>query len=77
MLRAKIEGLLATAAGVLAVVTFVWPTWIESVFGAEPDGGSGAAEWLVAAAFAAAALVLGLLGARHRRTALGLTSQET
>jgi hypothetical protein len=71
MLRAKIEVGLAFVAGALAVITLVWPTWIESTFGAEPDGGSGGAEWLLAAAFAGAALVLGILGVRHHRTAIG------
>jgi hypothetical protein len=61
--------LLAAVAGALAVVTLVWPTWIESLFGVEPDAGSGEAEWLVAALFAAVSVVLGLVGLRHRRLA--------
>ncbi len=69
MLRARIEILLAAIAGVLAVVTLVWPTWIESLFGVAPDAGSGEAEWLVVAALAAGAVVLALLGVRHLRLA--------
>ncbi|MGI8459870.1 MAG: hypothetical protein ACR2LI_17375 [Propionibacteriaceae bacterium] len=65
MLKAKVEYALAAVAGVLTVLTLVWPTWIESLFGAAPDAGGGEAEWLVALVFAAAAVTLGLLGRRH------------
>jgi hypothetical protein len=37
------------ASGLLAVVTAIWPDWIERVFGIEPDQGSGAVEWLIVA----------------------------
>jgi hypothetical protein len=39
----------------LAAVTAVVPDWIEEVFGVEPDGGSGALEWTLTLALAAAA----------------------
>jgi hypothetical protein len=45
---------LAVLNGLLAVVTVVWRDWIELVFGVDPDGGSGAAEWLIV-------LVLGII----------------
>lgn len=60
---------LALLAGALAVAAFIWPTWIESMVMLEPDGGSGEAEWLLAAAFAVVAVVLGLLGAKDIRLA--------
>ena len=47
---------LATASAVLLVVTVFWHEWIEVVFHVDPDGGSGAAEWLVV-------VVLGTLSA--------------
>jgi hypothetical protein len=36
-------------SGLLAVVTAIWPDWIERVFGIAPDQGSGALEWLIVA----------------------------
>jgi hypothetical protein len=69
MIKARIESVLAAIAAVLAVVTALWPTWIESLLGVEPDGGSGELEWLVVAALAAAAVVLALLARRDLRIA--------
>jgi hypothetical protein len=31
------------------VATVFWPDWIELVFGAEPDQGSGQSEWTIVA----------------------------
>jgi hypothetical protein len=45
--RFWLESALATASALLLVVTIFWSEWIEVVFGVDPDGGSGAAEWLV------------------------------
>ena len=57
--RARVELVLAVMSAVLALVTAVWPTWIESLFGVSPDGGSGETEWwLVLAVVAAVATVL-------------------
>jgi hypothetical protein len=51
-----------TSTGGLAAcvfgLTLAWPQWIEAVFGADPDGGSGQAEWGVTAALAMFVVVM-------------------
>jgi hypothetical protein len=54
--RFWLESALATVSALLLVVTVVWHEWIELVFRVDPDGGSGAAEWLVV-------VVLGVISA--------------
>jgi len=61
-MRAKISALFCVelAAGALSALAFavtsIWPQWIEAVFGADPDGGSGEAEWGVTAGLCAFAV---------------------
>lgn len=64
-----IELALALVSLALLLLTLAWPEWIEALFGVEPDGGSGAAEWAVAAAFAISSAVWGLRARAHWRTA--------
>jgi hypothetical protein len=45
--RFWISVIAGAAAGLLLLVTLLWHDWIEVVFGVDPDGGSGALEWLV------------------------------
>ncbi len=54
--RFWLESALATVTALLLVVTVIWREWIEVVFCVDPDGGSGAVEWLVV-------LVLGIISA--------------
>jgi hypothetical protein len=68
--RIWVEGVLAIATGVLAVVTIINAEWIEWLTGKDPDGGSGALEWGLVLLLAAASVVTGLAARRdHRRWA--------
>ena len=44
--RFWLESILALLSGVLGIITIFWQDWIETLFGVDPDGGNGAAEWL-------------------------------
>jgi hypothetical protein len=64
------------AAGIVSAVavaiTSVWPQWIEDVFGADPDAGSGQAEWGITAGLCAFAVVMFVLARREwKRAAIG------
>jgi hypothetical protein len=54
----------------LAEFTLVSPSWIEGVFGAHPDGGSGALEWALAALPFLAVVGLVLARSEWRRARL-------
>lgn len=73
MVRMIVEFVLAGIFVLLAIVTAVNPQWIETVFGIDPDRGSGALEWIIVASFGVLALVAAGLGTRtavlRRRTA--------
>ncbi len=77
MLKARIESVLAVVAGALAVITLFWPTWIEALFGVEPDGGSGEAEWVFVVVLALVAAVSGLLARRDFAAARRLPPEGT
>lgn len=64
MTRVRIEIILSALFAVMAILTAVWPDWIEEVFGVAPDAGSGALEWSIAAGLAVLALASGAY-ARH------------
>jgi hypothetical protein len=50
------EAILGGLAAVLAILTSIWPDWIEAVFGVDPDHGNGSLEWAVVAVLAVAAI---------------------
>jgi hypothetical protein len=56
--------------GVVGLVTLLWPTWIETLTGADPDGGDGSFELWLARGLAFAALVgvlaMTVVRRRHR-----------
>jgi hypothetical protein len=55
-IRFWFEASAALCACRLALLTLVWPDWIERVSGVDPDHGSGRLEWALVAALALAAV---------------------
>ena len=58
------ETALAVLTASLAVLTGVWPDWIEAVFGFDPDQHNGSLEWELTLALAVVTLILGALARR-------------
>ena len=56
--RISLEKILSWVTAALALVTLVWPDWIEIVTGFDPDEGSGALE--IGIVLAMAAICVGL-----------------
>jgi len=76
VLRARVEVALSVLLGMATILTAVWPTWIEGVFGFDPDGGSGKAEWWIVAVLALVTVSTAALARRdlvvvRRRTSVG------
>jgi hypothetical protein len=68
--RFWIETVSGGLAAVLAIVTSVWPDWIEALFGADPDHGNGGVEWATVGLLAAVALSCAIAArVEWRRTA--------
>ncbi len=65
--RARFEMALAGVSFGLFALTLVYPEWIESLTGFDPDAGSGALEFAVAGALLLVALVSPALASRDRR----------
>jgi hypothetical protein len=64
MTRVRVEIVLAVVFAVLAVVTAIWPTWIEAIFEESPDAGSGALEWAIVGVFGLLAVASAVLARR-------------
>lgn len=58
------ETALAVLTACLAILTSVWPDWIEAVFGFDPDHHNGSFEWELTLALAVVTLILGALARR-------------
>ncbi|HEY7812110.1 MAG TPA: hypothetical protein VIC62_02665 [Nakamurella sp.] len=67
MTRVRVEVVLAAVFAVLAVLTAIWPTWIEALFEASPDSGSGAFEWAIVGACGLLAVACAVLAGRDYR----------
>ena len=65
--RLRIEVALAVISAGLCALTLVFPEWIEELTGLEPDGGSGALEWMIAGLFLVAAAVPAVMARRDYR----------
>jgi hypothetical protein len=65
------ESILAAGSALLFALTLVTREWIEIVFRVDPDRGSGAVEWIIAAGLLAVATASGWLArTEHRQRAL-------
>lgn len=64
---AIVETAAAVVFGALALLTALVPQWIEAVFEADLDAGSGAAEWWIVLAAAVAAVGCGVSAGRGWR----------
>jgi hypothetical protein len=63
------EVALGTISGILAVLTAVWPEWIEVLTGTDPDRGNGSLEWIITLAFAVASVGVAVIARREWRRA--------
>jgi hypothetical protein len=77
VLRARIEIVLSVLLGTATIVTALWPTWIEGLFGFDPDGGNGTAEWWIVAMLAAITAAAAALARRDLSIARRRTSVST
>jgi uncharacterized membrane protein YcjF (UPF0283 family) len=68
--RFWIELILAVANTALLALTIVWNEWIELVFQADPDAGSGALEWAIVGVVLVLTLAFAILARLEWRRAL-------
>jgi len=77
VLRARTEIVLSALLGTATIVTAVWPTWIEGLFGFDPDGGNGTTEWWIVAVLAVTTITAAALARRDLRVVRHRTSIGT
>jgi hypothetical protein len=66
--RPWLRTILACVSGIVTLATIVWPDWIETITGTEPDGGDGSLEWgLVVVLLLVTAMLTGFAGYEWRR----------
>lgn len=64
-----VESVLGSATTFLALLTLIWPDWIEGVFGVDPDHGNGSLEWAIVAVCFAVTIASAVLAGREWRRA--------
>ncbi len=70
-----LEAGLAVVSAALALLSTVWPDWIEALFEVEPDGHDGSVEWMIVAGFAVFAVAcVGLARSQWRRVRVSVTA---
>ncbi|WP_233860289.1 hypothetical protein [Paraburkholderia sp. HD33-4] len=62
-----VETVLASMTAFLAVLTAIWPDWIEGVSGFDPDRHNGSFEWGIVIVLFATTLVLVIMARREWR----------
>jgi hypothetical protein len=65
--RFWLETVVAAISGSLCLITPLWPDWIESVSGWDPDQHDGMVEWAILTALLLVTIVMLLFAARSRR----------
>jgi hypothetical protein len=65
---------LACGSLLLLLMTLVWKDWIEIVFRADPDQGTGAVEWLIVACTSAATVIFTICARIEWRQAANATA---
>ena len=68
--RLQLESVSAVFFLAAAMVTAVWPDWIEAVFHVDPDHGNGSLEWVIVAVLGVAAVYTAALAWRDYRRVL-------
>ena len=68
MIRFRLEVLASGLFAILAIVTAIWPTWIEAIFNVSPDGRTGESEWWIVVLLGLLALTAALLARRDYAT---------
>lgn len=77
VLRVRIEIVLSALLGTATTVTALWPAWIEGLFGFDPDGGNGTAEWWIVAVLAVITVGAATLARRDLLIVRGRASVST
>jgi hypothetical protein len=72
--RYWIEVGLGVMSALLLALTLLTREWIELLFGVDPDGGSGALEWLIVASLVLLTCVFSSLAHRERRRSISARS---